>query len=199
MQNKAIKLKLEADQKTVLVMDGQSKICNWLYNHLLETAEAFKKKYQQTQDEKSMQIVYTKRGLRNLLPSLKTVKPFLKTVHSSPLKNTALRLSRAIQEHQKGKKGKRKKMSGWPHFRSWQQKWFSLFYDEPNKGFKIEKDKLILSLGQDENKKRIYVEFLIKDKKRLKGYCIRNLRIVRENNIFFVIFTVRTKIPEKKQ
>jgi len=63
----------------------------------------------------------------------------LKVVHSSPLKNTALRLSDAIQTHQKSKKGKRKgKEVGWPKFRSWKQKWFSLFYDEPEKGFKIE-------------------------------------------------------------
>ena len=198
MQDKAIKLKLECSKQTDLIVDGQSKICNWLYNHLLEKAKELKKQFIKTQDKVIAQILYTKRGLRNLIPNLKKENPFLKTVHSSPLKNAALRLSGAIQDYQKGNKGKRKNKTGWPVFRSWRAKWFSLFYDEPNKGFKVLGNKLILSLGTDENGKRLSVEFVIKDIYRLKGYNIRNLRLVKENNIFYAIFVVKTKIPEKK-
>ena len=198
MQDKVVKLELESDKKTALILDGQSKICNWLYNHLLASVNDYKEQFKQTQDQKAMQTVYTKRGLRNLVPKIKKEKLFLKTVHSSPLKNTALRLTSSIQSYQKGKKGLRKNKTGWPSFRSWQANWFSLFYDEPKKGFKIVGDKLILSLGIDENGKRIQAKLKLKDKELLKGYPLRNLRIIKENELFFAVFTVKTKVPEKK-
>ena len=119
-------------------LDGQSRILNWLYNRLLEMANELKQSYIQTQDNGIAKILYTKTGLRNLVPKLKQEHPFLKVVHSSPLKNTALRLTASIQDYQKSRKGQRKgKHVGFPTFRSWKVNWFSLFYDEPNKGFKV--------------------------------------------------------------
>ena len=65
----------------------------------------------------------------------------------SKMRLPILRLSEAIQVHQKAKQGKRKgRQMGWPKFRSWKRSWFSLFYDEPEKGFKIQGNNLILSL-----------------------------------------------------
>ena len=111
----------------------------------------------------SGKIVYSERGLRNLLPKLKEEHPFMKVVHSSVLKNAALRLSDAIQTHQKSKKGKRKgPLVRWPKYRSWKKSWFSLFYDEPNKGFKIENYQLILSLGMGQERKQRSVSVRIK-------------------------------------
>ena len=135
---KVIKLQLEASEEIFRSLDGQSKICNWLYNHLLEKANALSQEFIQTGNTELAKTLYTERGLRNLLPSLKEEFPFLKSVHSSPLKNAALRLSQAIQARQQSKKGKRRgKEVGWPRFRSWQASWFSLLFDEPKKGFKI--------------------------------------------------------------
>jgi putative transposase len=151
---KAVKIQLYADEQTFLSLDGQSKICNWLYNHLLEQANTLKKQFIETGDPEFSKSVYTERGLRNLIPSLKVENPFLKSVHSSPLKNAALRLSESIQAQQKSKKGKRKGSSGWPRFRSWNANWFSLFYDEPNKGYKITGSTLLLSLGMGEESKK---------------------------------------------
>src|SRR5437868_2271880 len=116
---KGIKLQLVADDSVYCLLDSQSRICNWLYNHLVEKANYFKQQFKETRKSEHAQIVYTKYGLRDLIPELKKEQLFLKTVHSSPLKNTALRLTDAIQAHQKGKKGKRKKESGWPRFRAW--------------------------------------------------------------------------------
>lgn len=124
---KAIKLELSGEESQFLIIDGQSRICNWTYNHLLQLANDLKKQAIETSNFDEAKNIYTKRGLRNLLPSLKTTFPFLKSVYSFPLKNTALRLSSAIQGHQKGKKGKRKSLLGWPKFRAWKAKWFSLF------------------------------------------------------------------------
>jgi putative transposase len=191
---KTIKLQLLADDVTFRSLDGQSKICNWLYNHLLEKAHFLRQQFIKSQDKESAKIVYTKRGLRNQLPLLKEEKPFLKSVHSSPLKNTSLRLSQAIGAHQKSKKGKRAgKIVGWPKFRSWQAKWFSLLYDEPGKGFKLDHNQLILSLGE-----RVYLTFTLKDSSLLKDQTIRNLRIVKQSGTYYAIFTVTVKLPAQK-
>ena len=135
----ALKLSLKVDEKSAAILDGQSKICNWLYNHLLESANFLKKTFIETKEAAVSLTLYSKRGLRNLVPDIKQRCPFLKTVHSSPLKNVALRLTSVIQDHQNSKKGKRLgTITGWPKFRSWKKNWFSLLYDEPNKGFKVE-------------------------------------------------------------
>lgn len=195
---KAIKIPIEFTEEDVPVMSGQSKICNWLYNQLLDTAITARKAFIETSDPKHSKIVYTKRGLRNLIPSLKEIYPFLKSVHSSPLKNTALRLSASIQDHQKSKKGKRKGKSGFPKFRSWKADWFSLLYDEPGKGFKVVGDELKISLGADELGKRLYCTARIREPYLLKTQEIHTLRIIRENGIFYAIFTISVKLPTTK-
>jgi len=195
----ALKMLLDVDLSTANTLDGQSRICNWLYNALLIEAKDLREKFIATKEMELARIVYTERGLRNLLPKIKENKPFLKVVHSSPLKNTALRLSSAIQTHQKSKKGKRKgKVVNWPKFRSWKKAWFSLLYDEPNKGFKIEGDQLILSLGMGQDCKRRSVSVTIKEAHLLKEKEIRNLRIIKDDNQFFAIFTLKTIKPELK-
>ena len=84
LQNKVIKLQLEADDHTFAILDGQSRICNWLYNYLLAHAEELKKIAIETGNFEEAKIIYTKHGLRNLIPILKEEHAFLKTVHSSP-------------------------------------------------------------------------------------------------------------------
>lgn len=194
-----IKLGLEPDVREAEVLDGQSRICNWLYNTLLDTAQNLRKKYIETKEPLLALTVYSKRGLRNLLPELKEKHPFLKVVYSSPLKNAALRLSDAIQTHQKSKKGKRKgKITGWPKFRSWKSSWFSLFYDEPDKGYKIENNQLILSLGMGQEGERRSISIPLKEAWVLKGQKIRNLRIVKQKGFYFAIFSVHKTVPEKR-
>jgi putative transposase len=104
MFNAVLKLTLEPAPEDAETLDGQSKICNWLYNHLVEKASLLRQEFCETQNSDTAKTLYTERGLRNLLPKIKKEKPFLKVVHSSPLKNTALRLSDAIQSYQKTKK-----------------------------------------------------------------------------------------------
>lgn len=196
---KVIKLQLEAPEENFRSMDGQSKICNWLYNCLLEKANALRQEFTQSGNTELARTLYTERGLRNLLPSFKEEFPFLKSVHSSPLKNAALRLSQSIQARQKSKKGKRKgKEVGWPRFRSWQANWFSLLFDEPNKGFKVSGNTLQLSLGMGDERKRHSLCFTLKEAQFLKNQQIRNLRIVKQAGIFYAIFTVQVLLVDKK-
>lgn len=195
---KTIKMPLEVNEEDARILHGQSKICNWLYNTLLNHALSARKQFIETQDPECAKTVYTKRGLRNLIPSLKLEFPFLKSVYSSPLKNVGLRLSDAIQAHQKGKKGKRKGLSGWPKFRSWQVKWFSLLYDEPGKGFKVSAGKITLSLGVTQEGKRLSCTLSLKEPLDLSGE-IRTLRIIYENGIFYALFTVSVTLPVLKK
>lgn len=191
---KTIKLEMLADALTFRSLDGQSKICNWLYNHLLEKAQTLKTHFIQTGNQEAAKIVYTKRGLRNQLPLLKKELPFLKSVHSSPLKNVALRLSQAIGEHQKSKKGKRAgALVGWPKFRSWQANWFSLLYDEPNKGFKVRNNQLTLSLGE-----KLSLTFTLKEHHLIENQAIRNLRIVKQASVYYAVFTTKIMLPKTK-
>ena len=194
-----LKLSLEPDEETAFTLDGQSRICNWLYNSLLERSVVLRKDFVTTGSPDSAKSLYTKRGLRNLVPMVKKENPFLKVVHSSPLKNVALRLSSSIQAYQKSKKGKRKgRITGWPKFRSWKARWFSLHYDEPGKGFKIENGQLILSLGLGIDNKRRSVCIPIHDSHLLEDKEIRSLMVVKEYGSFYAVFTVWKQLPEKK-
>jgi putative transposase len=195
---KVIKLQLEADELLFRSLDGQSRICNWLYNHLLEKGNALKSKFIETGNFEFAKLVYTERGLRDMIPSLKKTHLFLKSVYSAFLKEAALRLSGAIQAHQKSKKGKRKGSAGWPRFRSWNAGWFSLFYDEPNKGYKVSGNTLTLSLGMGEERKRRSLSFQLKEVNRLNGHAIRNLRIVKDSGTYYAVFTVQVELPAKK-
>jgi putative transposase len=198
-ENLVLKLKLETTPYAAAELDGQSRVCNWLYNRLLEKGQELKSEFIRSGNADASKTLYSKRGLRNELPLLKKEHPFLKVVHSSPLKNTALRLSEAIQAHQKSKKGKRKgKKVGWPKFRAWKENWFSLFYDEPKKGFKVHDQTLILSLGRGEDQKRRSISLGLPEARLLKGKNIRNLRIVSELNSYYAIFTVQKELPIQK-
>ena len=201
-KNKALKnvtLPMRPPQDSAEALDGQSRICNWARSALLELAEKHRDEYFRTQNKESARIVYSPRGLRNLLPSLKEQHPFLKVVHSSPLKNVALQLSKSIEAHQKSKSGKRKgKEVGWPKFRAWRKKWASLLYDEPGKGFKVEKDLLILSLGRGKDRKQRSLSIPLVGAEALEGKEIRSLRIIKELGVFYAVFTVRVSVPQTK-
>ncbi|OGN58253.1 MAG: hypothetical protein A3D18_04220 [Chlamydiae bacterium RIFCSPHIGHO2_02_FULL_49_29] len=198
-ENLVLKMQVTADPQTLSELDGQSRICNWLYNHLLEKSLELKREFIHSGNPEASKTIYTKRGLRNVLPTLKVEHPFLKVVHSSPLKNTALRLSEAIRVHQKSKKGKRKgKQMGWPKFRAWRRDWFSLLYDEPEKGFKIQETSLILSLGMGQDRKHRFLVLDLPEAHLLKGKTLRNLRIVSELGNYYAVFTIQKELPIRK-
>jgi putative transposase len=194
----AIELEISGDQESFWILDGQSRICNSLFNELMSRANELKIAFKQTGDEFFSKMLYTKYGLRNLIPEIKKENPFYNLVHSSPLKNTALRLTASIQAYQKCRKGKRKGTAGWPSFRSWKKSWFSLLYDEPKKGFKVEGATLHLSLGRKAHGERQYLSFHLREASRLAGYTTRNLRLVRKAGKYYAIFSVQRSVPEKK-
>jgi putative transposase len=191
------KIGLELDEATGRVLDSQSKICNWLYNRLLERANDLKQQFKASggQDNEAARTVYSKRGLRDLVPGLKEEFPFLRTVYSSPLKNAALRLSASIREYQKSHKGQRKGGAkvNWPKFRSWKSKWFSLLYDEPWKGYSLDGQNLTLSLGVDQDGTQMQVTMRLAEP--LAYEQVKSLRIVKEMGRFYAVFTVLRELP----
>jgi len=201
----ALKMRLEVDEHTAAVLDGQSRIANWLYNRLLEEANELHRQFQETQDPEAARVLYTEYGLRNLIPALKREHPFLQTVHSSVLKNAALRLSSAIREHQKGRRGERAGPVSWPKFRSWKRKWFSLQYDEPWKGYRLAGQTLVLSLGMaldEATGKRRRVHVSVRLAEALPGWFdpekVRQLRLVKEGRQFYAVFTVERQVPARR-
>jgi putative transposase len=192
----SVKIPLLIGEQEASMLDGQSRIANWLYNQLLEMANGLRQQYREHQDPAVGRQLYTERGLRDLIPALKVQHPFLKTVYSSPLKNAALRLSAAIRSYQHGKKGKRKKAVNWPRFRAWKRSWFTLQYDEPFKGYDLEGRSLHLSLGKDAANKQLHVTLTLSEALPhwVKREHIRQCRIVKEGHIYSVVFTVEREL-----
>ena len=194
-----IYLDLHPDKTSVYCLDDQSRKCSSLYNNLLELANQEKQKVRETGDNEARKTLYSAYGLRNLVPGMKEIHPYLKSVHSSPLKNTALRLTAAIHAYDDSCKGKRKgKRIRWPRFHAWKSKWFSLFYDEPGKGYKVIGNKLQLSLGMGLDRKQHSLQIPIADAHLLKDQDVRNLRIIKEHGIFRAAFTIARKVPDPK-
>lgn len=193
----AVKIPLLVGEREAAVLDSQSRIANWLYNKLLEQANALRAQYRAHQDKAVGKILYTERGLRDLIPALKEQHPFLRSVYASPLKNAALRLSQAIRAHQDGKHGRRAKAVNWPRFRAWKRAWFSLQYDEPHKGYHVVGRTLTLSLGKDAAGKQLALTLTLEE--ALPPWVnydhIRQCRIIKEGHLYSVVFTIERKLP----
>jgi putative transposase len=192
MSKFACKIPFDVDPETSRYLDSQSKICNNLYNRLLEQANGLVRQYAASggQDSQAAKTVYSKRGLRDLVPLLKVEYPYYRAVYSSPLKNAALRLSRAINAYQQYKKGKRTDEVGWPGFRKWKKKWFSLEYDEPWKGYGLDGRTLTLSFGIDKDGHRLRAKGQLAEALPYPAHQIKALRIVKEIGQFYAVFTI---------
>ncbi|MFJ8257926.1 RNA-guided endonuclease InsQ/TnpB family protein [Peribacillus asahii] len=160
-------------------LDGQSKICNWLYNQLVQAAR-------DDYEKGSPLELLRGRNLRDYATNMKESHPFLRTVHSSPLKNTALRLKDAYDRFFT-------KQNAYPKFRSWKEKWFSLYFDEPNKGFKLLDSKTIqISFGKNDKGQQIRISGSLKESFSLRE-CeeIKTFRVCKQQgNRFYGIFTI---------
>ena len=177
--NQKIELVLnEFDKK---IIDSQSKTLNYLYNLLLDKVE---KEYK----ENNKSELLNGYNLRNLIPKIKEEKPYLYTIHSSPLKNVALKLKQSYQMFFKG-------INKHPHYLSYKKKFFSLYYDEPNKGIKVDGKKIRISLGKDINNNRLYINSKIKE--NILPYNIRNFRITKDNKKYYLIICLTKNQDEK--
>lgn len=184
---RSFKTEIVFNEQDSLVLDGQSKICNWLYNKLLEIS------IQDYNEYDNVLKLASGYNARNYMVNI--MKPrynFLSTVSSSVLKNTSMRLAttygKFFNEHR-----------GFPKFKSWSKQWFSLVYDDIENSFvDIDGKELILTLGKDENKKQLYVTGLMKDKISYKGnYKLKTLTITKKQKKFYVSISI--ELEKKKE
>ncbi|MEK5392709.1 hypothetical protein NSQ59_20335 [Margalitia sp. FSL K6-0131] len=193
------KIQIEFSKNDEIILDGQSKICNWLYNQLLDACQ--KDYYENNNSLKLLEG----RNLRNYGVSLKKSHPFLNSVFSSVLKEPSTRLLKAYKSFFKGD-------SRYPKHRSWKNKWFSLVFDEPNKGWEILKEGKAVSislgnvpgLAKQKGKKNPSIIGKLKEKvelgdeEKFKTFSLCK----QQGNKFFAIFTVerrsKTEMEYKK-
>lgn len=161
------------------ILDGQSRKCNWLYNHLLEIVNLDYELFG------SASKIVNAENIRDMVPTLKTEFPFLCTIYSSVSKNVGRRLKDAFTKFFKGD-------AGHPRYRSWKKKWFSLYYEEPMKGYSFVDNKhLKISLGKDALKKQMSVIGELKETIKLsENEKIKTFRLCKEKGKFYAIFTV---------
>lgn len=168
------------------ILDGQSKICNWFYNQLLD---ACINDYKYHGNEKKL---LSGRNLRNHGTTLKDEYVFLNTVFSSVLKEPSTRLKKAYDKFFKGD-------GGYPKFRSWKKKWFTLVFDEPNKGWEIKEcgKKVSISLGdipgipKEKGKRNPSVIGELKEKIEIQNNeLFKTFSLVKQQEKFYGIFTV---------
>jgi len=133
-------------------------------------------------------------------PPLKAQHPFLKVVYSSVLKNAALRLSKAIRDYQDWRHGRRASQVNWPIFRAWKRKWFSLQYDEPAKGYRVEGRTLRLVLGQTQQGEQLTLSLTLSEclPDWVNVTHIRQCRIVKEGHVYSCVFTIERILPNGK-
>lgn len=182
--NKKIEVLFEKHDEYIL--DGQSKICNWLYNQLLD---ACIKDYRYNGNKLKL---LNGRNLRNYGTALKSEYLFLNTVFSSVLKEPSSRLKKAYEKMWK-------EGAGYPKFRSWKKKWFSLVFDEPNKGWELKDDgaSVSISLGdipdlpKEKGKRNPSVLGRLKEKVELKeNEIFKTFSLVKQQGKFYAIFTI---------
>lgn len=197
----ACKIRWKVDPQAAQVLDEQSKIVNWLYNHLLEHANELRVRYREKQEPEIGHELYSKWGLRNLVPGLKKEYPFLHKVYSAPLVNAALRLTRAIRHYQESKQGE---IQGifvqWPEFHKWSLAWFSLEYESPWVGYRLNGRMLTVVLGKDSEGKRMSVVAPLAERFPAQWRDkVKRLLIVKQSGQYFAIFTIERPEPVRNE
>jgi len=181
------KIEIKLNKEDSLILDSQSRMCSKLYNILLEKVR--------NGNEIDFDLLKG-RNLRNKAIEVKQEHRYLYSVHSSPLKNAAIRLKQSFEAYFKSE-NKTIKM---PKFHSNKKKWFSLLYDEPNKGIKIDNRRIKISLGyilEEDKKKRLYINGELKE--NIKSKLIHCFRITKELNKYYLIVTLEIQDKPKRE
>jgi putative transposase len=180
--NQKIRLVLSSEDESIL--DSQSRMCNKLYNMLLERVSS---------DKDNGYELLKGRNLRNEVVKIKKNHRFFYSVHSSPLKNVGLRLKKSFDNMFKLK-------NSYPNYKSFSRQWFSLYYDEPNKGIKIKNMSIRISLGYKLNdkgkKQRLYLHGKLGEKINLrnKNGEVRNYRITKEYGMYYLMVNIKFEL-----
>ena len=201
MQIYTVKVELLVSEQQAQYLDGQSKICNWARNYLVDTVNALMAELKSDANppapERAKEIlttIYSEGGIRNLLPLAKKDHPFLKLVHSSPLKNIGLNLGRGIKSHQKGR-------TSWIRHKKWKNHWTALEFDESGKGWKVldfpNHKALRISFGELEDGSRLKETVKLANHKAALHKAIA-VKIIRDLGKYHAVFTFKKSPLERR-
>ena len=175
------KIRLILAKEDELILDSQSRMCNKLYNMLLERV---------IENKENGYTLLKDRNLRDEVVKIKQEHRYFYSVHSSPLKNTGLRLKKSFENIYKIH-------NEYPKYKAFSRQWFSLYYDEPKKGIKIKNKTISITLGYNLNnegkKKRLIIHTKLGEKINLRNNTgeIRNYRITKEYNMYYLIVCIK--------
>lgn len=184
---RSFKTEIFFSEKDSLILDGQSKISNWLYNQLLDIAICDYK------DGNTLKLASGNNARDYMINTLKPKHPFLNTVNTRVTNNTAMRLATSYKNFfERGNKG-------FPKFKSWSRNWFSLQYSEiAERGVKIDNHDVKISLGKDEKGDRLYVHGKLDSKIPYScNYKLIDMTITKKQKRFFVSIVV--DLEKKRQ
>ena len=94
--NKAFKFKILPNDEQIVLINKTFGCCRWIYNHALERKA---KAYERRKESLSVN------DLKNLLPYLKKIKPWLKEVDSTALQQTIMHMGDAYTNFFEGRAG----------------------------------------------------------------------------------------------
>ncbi len=175
------KIRLILSKEDELILDSQSRMCNKLYNMLLERV---------IEDKNNGYKLLQGRKIRDEVVTIKQEHRYFYSVHSSPLKNTALRLKKSFENMYK-------LHNKYPKYKSFNSQWFSLYYDEANKGISTKNKSIRISLGYNLNeegkKQRLYIQGKLGEKINLRNMTgeTRNYRITKEYGMYYLVVCIK--------
>lgn len=186
----AFKVGVTFSKSDELILDGQSKIANWIYNQVLEkTIDDYKN------NNNLLKLTSGYNGRNYMVNNIKPVNKFIESVYCSVYKNAALRVKKSFKQFfERGN-------FGYPKFNSWKENWFSLEYDQPNtQGIKIDGNKITFTLGKDQDGKRLYVTGKLDSIIKYKDYVLNTVILTKEKfksgDKFFISFSCDLKKKE---
>ena len=169
------------NQEHIDRLDYVSNVLRTAYNNLLgDTIHDYK------ENNNKKDLLKNSYNLRNYLIQNKKGTDY-EFIYSSLVKNTAMRLKDTYKRFFKG--------NGFPKFKAYNRKWFSLYYDEAGKSPKVNGNKVLIKLGKDKDGNNLNFEC------KIKGYLneeFKTCRIIKrkDKNKYFIQFTV--ELPDKK-
>ncbi len=170
-----IEIKLTKEDKKAL--DDTSKLCCRLYNYLLNYCKAdYFANNKSNYMLKAYQLTYRLKDIKERIP-------ILKGVYSLLLENVSYRVRKGLLAITEDKRYEN------INYQDWEKYWFTLQYSKCNVGYKVENNKLTISLSAQ---KKITVKLLEKKEKFKPVY----LEVTKQNDRYFAIFCKRTEVPD---
>lgn len=180
---KTFKIEVVFSENDSLIIDGQSKICNWIYNKVLsDTIDDYKN------NENKLKLTSGYNSRDYFVRQIKPQNLFTKSVYAMVAADASTRVKTSFKQFFE------RKCIGFPKFNSWKEKWFSLNYEKPNsQGIKIINKNITFTLGKNENGKQMFVTGELKNKIKYKNFKLNTVVLTKKRfksgDKFFVSFS----------